>query len=215
MGRRRSKTKQRTKTAAVGEQRGPAAQRLPVGTAGRKVVLKPSWLQGKRPVLRFVVTFGVFMGVFYGLTATAFFEQHGWGPYLDLNASVSGAILRFLGQDVAVSGQSLASPGASLSIRRGCDAIHASALFVSAVLAAPTPMWGKLCGVVVGTALLMLTNLVRIISLFYVRMYYPAAFELMHVEVWQVLFIFLAILLWVVWATWAVRDEVAPPHASA
>lgn len=215
MRRRCSKAKQRTKTLVAGERSGAAARRSPVRATPNAKAAKQSWLRSKRPVLRFVVTFGVLMGAFYGLTATAFFDKHGWDPYLDLNARVSGAILRFLGQDVVTSGQSLASPGASLSIRHGCDAIHASALFVSAILAAPTPVWGKLCGAVAGTILLMLTNLVRVVSLFYVRKYYPAAFELMHVEVWQVLFIFLAILLWVVWARWAVRGEVAHPHASA
>ena len=48
-------------------------------------------------------------------------------------------------------------------------------------------------------------NLVRIVSLFYIRIHFPAAFEIMHVEVWQALFIFLALLCWIVWAVWAKR----------
>ncbi len=214
MRKRRLKARKQPETCTTGKQSVQGSRQSPDGASSAKSAARSSWFQAKRPVLRFVVTFGVCMGVFYGLTATAFFQRNGWDPYLDLNAKVSGTILAFLGQDVTVSGKSILSPWASLSIERGCDAIHASGLFISAVLAAPTPLLGKLCGAVVGTVLLMLTNLVRIISLFYVRLYYPAAFELMHIEVWQALFIFLAILLWVIWATWAVRSKLAHPHAS-
>jgi heme/copper-type cytochrome/quinol oxidase subunit 2 len=38
---------------------------------------------------------------------------------------------------------------------------------------------------------------------------------MMHVEVWQALFIFLAVLLWLVWAAWAERRRSAKVHVSA
>jgi exosortase/archaeosortase family protein len=145
------------------------------------------------------------MGAVYALTATPFFEKYGWVPYLKLNAEASGVILRRLGENATVSGRTVSSPRAALLIERGCDAIHPSALFLSALVALPAPLWKKLCGALAGTALLMLTNLVRIVTLFYVRIYYPSTFEVVHVEVWQIAFIFLVILLWVAWALWAVR----------
>jgi len=168
----------------------------------------------KHPILRFVIFFGVYMGALYAFTMTAFFERHGWVPYLDLNADVSGALLGFFGQDVTVAGRAINAPGASLLIERGCDAIHPSALFMSAVLAAPTSIRSRLLGAIVGISLLMVTNLIRIISLFYVRKHWPEIFEMMHVEVWQALFIFLAILLWVIWARWAVRSRAVQVDAT-
>ncbi len=62
---------------------------------------------------------------------------------------------------------------------------------------------------------LLLLNLVRIVSLFYIQIHFPRAFEVMHIEVWQVLFIFLAIALWALWAWWAVRRGAAGFNTSA
>ena len=124
-------------------------------------------------------------------------------------------ILRLLGQDVTVHGKSISSTQAALSIERGCDAIHPSALFLAGVLAFPASLWKKVGGAVAGVAMLLAVNLVRIISLFYVRIHFPAAFEIMHVEVWQALFIFLALLCWIVWVRWAMRTGEGQPHASA
>ena len=76
---------------------------------------------------------------------------------------------------------------------------------ISSRLASPVALWTKLPGVFIGTFALMSLNLVRIVSLYYVRRYRPDVFEFMHVEVWQALFIFLAVLFWALWAVWATR----------
>lgn len=170
----------------------------------------------RRPILRFVLLFAAFISVFYAVSANAYIDRNCWLPYLDTNAEVSGAILRFFGEkNVSVSGRSIFGR-ASLSIERGCDAIHPSLLFISAVLASPVTMRRKLPGIVFGTVALMLINLIRILSLYYVQWYFPTAFETMHLDVWQFLFIVLALVFWVIWAWWAMRRE-APPisHAHA
>jgi exosortase/archaeosortase family protein len=56
---------------------------------------------------------------------------------------------------------------------------------------------------VIGPLVLLVTNLARIVSLYFVQIHWPSAFELLHVEVWQAAFIFLAVVLWIVWARWA------------
>lgn len=150
-----------------------------------------------------MLLFGLFTALLYAATITPFAERRAWPAYLRLNAEVCATILGWLGEKATAIDRAIVSPRSSLLIERGCDAVHPSALFAAAVLASPVAAWAKLPGIVLGTLLLMLTNLIRIISLFYIQIHFPRAFELMHVEVWQALFIFFALALWAVWASWA------------
>ena len=170
--------------------------------------------RSRRPVLRFMTLFVVFVGVFYAVNLTPVFERHVWPWYLRVNARVSGNILCGLGEPVTVAGRRISSVRGGLSIERGCDALQPSALFIAAVLAFPASMRARLPGLLIGTLVLMVLNLVRIVSLYYVQVYWPGAFEIMHVEIWQALFIFLALLFWVFWARWATRRPAGTADAS-
>jgi len=163
------------------------------------------FLFGKRPVFRFVLLFALLMGLFYLVDSTAYARKVLFPSYLRLNASASGGILSWFEESLTVTGQSIRSPRYSLSIERGCDAVEPSALFLAGVIAFPAPFIAKIPGMLIGTFCLMAINLLRIVTLFYVGVYWPSAFHTAHVDVWQPLFIFLAILFWTLWALWATR----------
>jgi len=173
----------------------------------------PVWLQGKRPVFKFVALFAVFMGLFYVVDAIPYVKNTIFPAYLRLNAQASGGIISIFEDSTNVVGESISSPRYSLSIARGCDAVEPSALFVAGVLAFPAALLSKLPGLLIGTFCLMVINQIRIISLFYVGIYWPKAFHIMHVDVWQAVFIFLAILFWTLWALRAIRPVSAEPDA--
>ena len=173
------------------------------------------WVEANRRDLRFLLVFGLCMGLYYVSTLTSPVKEGFFPAYLRLNAGASAAVLRAFGQEAAARDQSIISPsGPSIELERGCDAVEPSALFVSAVLASPVPLVARLSAALAGTFLLMMLNLLRIISLFLVRMYWPEAFDTMHLDVWQALFIFLAILLWAMWASHMARKRTVQPDAS-
>jgi exosortase H (IPTLxxWG-CTERM-specific) len=201
---------------AVNRRKRRPNEKLPVApsrkmTAQRKTESIISTVKGKwselRPVLLFLAVFAALMGLFYAFAMlTPLYERH-LPHYLDLNARLSGYVLKFLGQDITVTGSSISTPVFSITVKRGCDAIDATALFVCAVLAFPAPFRKKIVGVVAGTLLLVIINLIRIITLFLAGIYFPAAFELMHIDVWQGLFILLAIVFWVFWLLWTGKNQ--------
>lgn len=163
---------------------------------------RTSWYARNRSDIRFLVIFVLVIGAYYAATVTSPVKNGFFPAYLRLNAAVSGALLRAVGQDVTVNGQAISSAnGPSIQIARGCDAVDPSALFVAAVLASPVRIGAKLLAAGVGTVLLMLLNFLRVASLFLVRVYYPKAFDVIHLDVWQALFIFMAILMWGLWAS--------------
>ncbi len=167
--------------------------------------------RSKRPVLRFVLMFMVLMGLYYASTATDFIKNSAFPAYLRLNAQVSASVLSVFEDSVQASGQAIHGRF-PLTIERGCDAIEPSALFIAGVLAFPVGLRLKIPGMLIGTLCLAFINIFRIVSLYYVGVYIPKWFQIMHVDVWQAVFIFIAIVFWFFWALWASKPRTVPRH---
>jgi len=148
--------------------------------------------------LRFLVIFAVLMGVYYAATTTAAVKERFFPWYLTLNADASVTVLHAVGIDyVQRTHHSLNSKRGSITVERGCDAVEPTALFVSAVLASPVGLMSKLPAIVLGTLLLAVVNVARIVSLFLSAVYWRKAFDILHLDVWQAAFILLAILMFI------------------
>lgn len=169
----------------------------------------------KSPVFRFVVTLVVLMCVFNALfyawiSNTAVFD---W--YLGLNARAAGAIINLTGEDVTVNSEAITTVRFSLGIKRGCDALQASAFFVFLAAASPTAtaVRKRLPFILAGTAFLLLMNLVRIVSLYFAGVYGSRRFfDFMHLEFWQAVFIFLPLFMWFMWTIKRLRGSAKRPN---
>jgi exosortase H (IPTLxxWG-CTERM-specific) len=167
------------------------------------------WFFQHHPVFLFLLVFGVLMGLFYGFIAfTPYYNEVLLPSYHNLIAKMSGDILGLLGQDTTVTGTMVYSPRFSFTIIQGCDAVEATALFICGVLAFPAPFLRKVPGIIAGALLLGILNLVRIVSLFLIGVYFPSIFDSMHIDIWQALFIFFAITFWVLWLLWATQRQI-------
>ncbi len=172
--------------------------------------IRSHWVQ-KKPVILFVLGFAVLMILFYALLLSDFFQNNIQLSIIALDAKISSMILNIFGVETTANKEMLNSPAFSISIARGCDGLEAMALFASALLSFPAKWKHKLIGFIGGMAILFALNIVRVVSLFLIGLHYPKAFEFMHVEVWQVIFIIFAIGLWIFWIKWS-RKETA--HAA-
>ena len=173
-----------------------------------------AWYANTGPVWRFGLKFGALMVIFYALILTPFFD-HVLYSYLTVNAWVANGILNVFGQDSHVSEITIRSARYAITVRRGCDAIEPSWFLCAALLAFPAPFKKKLLGILAGAALLQGLNLIRIVSLYFIGLYYPRFFGAAHVEIWPVVFILVAIALWIGWIGWTKRPARPLPHAAA
>ena len=57
-----------------------------------------------------------------------------------------------------------------------------------------------------GTLFLLLLNVVRIVSLYYSGAYYPRMFDVLHIDLWQPMFILLPLVLWLMWVRRSLRQ---------
>jgi exosortase H (IPTLxxWG-CTERM-specific) len=181
----------------------------------RNPVPPRSWLVHNAPIFRFGLTFGVVMALYYVAALLPWIDGHLFPAYLEANAKLSNAILHWFGQASVVSGATIRSPQFSITIKRGCDALEPSWLFCAAVLAFPAPWQRRLPGIALGVAAILGLNLVRIVSLYFLGIHLPSFFETMHLEVWPVIFILVALLLWIGWISWSRKNDPQSPNAKA
>lgn len=178
--------------------------------------MKTEW-RSRLLLLRIVTVFGLLIGLYYAFAATELYESRIFEPYVEINADLSARILSLLGYETTASAISVSSPEFGLNIGKGCDGLEPTALFVAAVLAFSAPLALKLPALAIGVPLLVALNLVRIVSLFLVGIYYPDLFHVMHVDVWQVLYILVGIVffgLWLLWATSGRPSTETPRHSA-
>jgi exosortase H (IPTLxxWG-CTERM-specific) len=192
---------------------GGAAGRAPAPVLARLTGRAAAWYADKNPILKFVLVFALLLALFYAASLAPVFKRTLFPAYLRGYASAASWILNLLGQHTTAPDTVISSWRFSVDIHRGCDAVDPTALFVAAVLAFPVAWRRKLPGVAIGVALLALLNLVRVVSLFLVGVYFPRVFELTHAEIWQTCFILAALVLWALWIRWAVRAAPSAVHA--
>jgi exosortase H (IPTLxxWG-CTERM-specific) len=174
-----------------------------------------SWFARNKIVLRFGLIFGLVTAIYYVLALTPWVDGDLFPAYLRTNACVSNALLNWLGQSCQADGTTIRSPQFAITIKRGCDALEPSWLFCAAVLAFPAPWRRRLPGMAVGVTAILTLNLVRIVSLYFIGIHLPGFFETMHLEIWPVLFIIVALLLWIAWVSWSRRNVFNLPNAKA
>lgn len=200
---------------------GPADAKGPRGAsrqAGRDDGARAGGLRGwfrlRNPIFRFVLLLAILMIAAKIVLSTSFVDGTLAPKYLRAWAHVSAATMNLWGENASVYDSSIRSSRFSVNIKEGCDAVQPTVLFIMAVLASPVAFRPKLPGLAIGIFFLMAMNLVRVISLFYIGVYWNSAFETMHHDVWQAVFIILSILAWWFWAVWAVKKTRKRKHAA-
>lgn len=167
-------------------------------------------LLDKYPVFGFLGIFFVLMALFYLLTNTDFYNNYISQPIVNLNAKVASLVLNIFGLETQSINESVKSADFAFDIKAGCDALEPTAIFISALLAFPLAFRFKWKGFLLGVLFLLSANFIRIISLFFVGVYSPDFFELVHVEVWQSVFILLSIFTFFFWMNWAIKQIKKP-----
>jgi exosortase/archaeosortase family protein len=148
--------------------------------------------------LYFALKFVGLLGLYYALILIPFFDRMLYG-YLAANAWLSSAGLNLLGEHTRLSDVTIQSGAYFISVRRGCDGIEPAWFFCAALIAFPTPFKSKWAAMLLGSALILALNLLRIISLYLIGLHLPAFFGPAHLEVWPATFIVLVIGLWALW----------------
>lgn len=153
----------------------------------------------RSPVLKFVLLFGLLIGLFYLMWATQWFHDIIVSNVTKLDAKIASVILNIFGWGTQTIGNTIESDALTLNVKTGCDGLEAMAMFSSGVIAYTASLAHKFRGLLYGIAFLFALNIVRILHLYVTGVYMPTYFEFFHQNFWQIVFIFLSIVLWAFW----------------
>ena len=188
-----------------------AASRPDLRTRKTRLQAFRRWYADKAPFVHFGAKFCGILIVLHLLMLAPFCERIVDGA-TRLDAEISGAVLNLLGQHNHVTDRTLWWDGKSIvTVLPSCSAFEILCFFASAVIAFPMPFAKKLAGVAAGAAILLTLNLVRIMSLYFIGVHYPGAFNIIHEEIWAMLLVIAPVVLYVAWIKWAARPKL---HAS-
>lgn len=145
------------------------------------------------------MVFLVILGLGFAVIAWTPVNDRVVEPWTEVLAAVSGKVLGILGEEVRVVGTVLRGRFA-VAIENGCNGIEAVLLYVAAVVAFPAGWRWKAAGLLVGSGVLQVVNILRVVSLYLTGIYYPNWFDTAHTVIWQSALVLVSFGLWVTWA---------------
>ncbi|HPQ44145.1 MAG TPA: exosortase/archaeosortase family protein [Syntrophales bacterium] len=168
-----------------------------------------TFLKSHTKEVRFVLYFILF---FLALQIAHYSVRSYTSPLLvhTLNAQVSSRIINIITpQEKSFSnGNIIGSSGFTIRIAQGCEGTEGILLIVAALCAFPLGIKQKIAGILAGSCIIYVANLIRIVVLYYTLKYKPGIFDLAHVYVGQTFIIVVGVLFFITWIThFAQPDE--------
>jgi exosortase family protein XrtF len=173
-----------------------------------------SFLSSNRRVLSFFVKMLAIYGLWYVAYDLWLLPDGRLDAWTSTSvADIAQRALRLMGYDAVASGRIVTAPGiAGVEIANGCNGLSTIGLFVGFVLAYPGSTARRLLFLPVGMATIYVTNVLRIVAMMLVQMYWPVAFDPLHSFGLTTIFYCVVFALWVVWANYG---QPAPAQGDA
>jgi exosortase H (IPTLxxWG-CTERM-specific) len=190
--RRKRKAAGRRKAAARAVQQQAVSEAPPSPTAGRAA-------SSVRQIILFCVLFAVYLTALFYVLQNRFVILGFIEPHTAVIARISDRIFNLLGTRTVAAGTIVRAQSFAIDIRNNCNGVFVSAIYLAAVLAYPASWKSRGWGIIMGIPIIYLINLARVVTLFYVGIYFPRFFDKTHVLIWQSLVIFFALLVWIFW----------------
>jgi exosortase H (IPTLxxWG-CTERM-specific) len=167
----------------------------------------------RRPA-RFAITFGCCFLLGIGLLFTPPIQSLD-GKFSRALVDLSKGLIGICGGKVRGEGAILRDPttGFAIEMKDGCNAVNVTLLLWSAMIAFPAPWRRKAAGLLAGSLIIQVLNIVRFISLFYIGLHSMSWFDFAHSYLWESLLILDTMVVFWLWVRVVSRSEIRP-HAA-
>ena len=148
-------------------------------------------------ILKFASKYLFFIGFFVFLYIIF---QDSFSFLGSMTASVLSALLGILGVSHTTDETILYLVGGiSLKVIDECTGIYELFVYAGCVMAYPTSSEKKLAGIAFGIPAMFSINMVRLLSLAFIGLWFPSIFGYVHYYLWQVTLILLVVFVMLVW----------------
>jgi exosortase H (IPTLxxWG-CTERM-specific) len=156
--------------------------------------------QGQKPGIVFVARFFAVLIAFYAVIALGPVNDHLIVPFTEFVVASAAVTLHWIHEPIEVVGTEIRTPNFGLEVRNGCNGVEAMMLLAAAMLAFPATFRSRLAGLFITSLAIQILNLIRVGSLVWLGEHHRAAFDIVHVGVWQTVVILAAVSMFVVWS---------------
>ncbi|NTW50067.1 MAG: hypothetical protein HGB19_10115 [Chlorobiales bacterium] len=168
------------------------------------------WGRQNQAVIRFCLLFVLYVACFIILVELEWMKTVFIPGLAEVLAKTAYRILNQTGMNAALSGVIVFQrKGFAVEITNTCSGIIQVYFLLAAVLAFPANRTDKLIGASLGSVLLLVVNLFRIVGLFFVGVYARPWFDFVHGVLGEIGMIVATFLIWFGWAKAARRRTVS------
>lgn len=153
-------------------------------------------ITNNKNILKFAGLYVFYIGVFTLLYITF---KDDLGFFRNLTADGLSAILGIFGIQNSVFGSVIHLDTISLKVIDECTGIYELLVYSGCVLAYSTTIDKKLYGIAFGVPAILSINMVRLVCLAFVGVWYPSIFDYVHYYLWQVTLILIIVLVTLIW----------------
>ena len=150
----------------------------------------------KKQIIRFAILYTLF---FVFLSYLYIQLQENLNFLNIFTAEILFSLLKMLGMDISVAGSSLFMGSFSMIIIDECTGIYELIVYLACVLAYFTTPKKKFIGIAIGIPIILSINMVRLVFLAFIGVWFPDIFDYVHYYLWQVTLILLVALTVLIW----------------
>ena len=159
-----------------------------------------------KQMLRFLAIFSSLLALLYVLSIQ--FESYVPIFNMQTTSSTLVQLLQIFGLKVTISANEVSLSNFVLEVVRQCTGLFEVITLVAAVVAYPTNYKNKIKGIAIGLPLIYTFNIIRLVFLAYLGVYYFPLFEIVHDYILQITFFSFVIFIWFFWLQTVVRKNV-------
>lgn len=153
-----------------------------------------------RKEFKFIFSFLILSSILYILISIFYYKNL---PIIGISnvASTFNAILNFVGiKTVIVDNDTIYfNNGTALQIILECTGVYEMIILSSVILSYPTNIKNKFYGIILGIIIIYILNMIRLVSISYILIYYTDKFNFIDRYLWQVSLVVFISLVYIIW----------------